>query len=111
MSKISNSADLGSIKDANEFIRQASQAIKETVDTVNGKLEFDTNLKTQTVTVTFLSANTNLSVRHSLKKTGVKYFAVKKTAACDVYDGTGQTNSGTMSLKGTTAATVTLILF
>lgn len=111
MSKVSSTADLGSIKDATEFMKSASAVIKDIVDTANGKLEFDSNLKTQTVSVTFLSANTNTSVSHGLKKTGVKYFAVKKTAACDVYDGTGQTSSSTMSLKGSAAATVTLILF
>ncbi len=111
MSKVSAYSDLGKIKDQDKFMEVASETIKLIVDTVNGKIEFDGNMKTQTVSVTFTAASTSVTVAHGLNKLGVNYIPVKKTAACDVFNGTGTATNSSISLQGTAASTVTLILY
>lgn len=110
MSNISASGDLGKIKEPADFMRAASEVVKDVVDTINGKLEFS-NMKTQIVSVTFTSADSNTTVSHGLKKTGVQYIPISKSAACDVYNGNVAQTSSTISLKGSAAATVSLLLF
>lgn len=109
MSKITP-IDLTNLTDTNDFMRFCSQLVGTIVDTINGKLEFDTNLLTQSVSVTFSATNTDTSVSHSLNKTGVKYIVTSKNAACDVYNGLTAASSSTLYLRGTVATTVTLEL-
>lgn len=112
MSNISAGGDLGKIKEPIDFMREASQVIKDLVDTINGKIEFTSqNMKLQIVSVTFSAANANTTVTHGLKKTGVSYIPISKSAACDVYNGVGTATSSSIFLKGTAAATVSLLLF
>lgn len=110
MPRILTGADLGQIKDPDEFSRQASQVIKEAVDNINGKLEFDKNMNTQTVSVTFPSANTDVAVTHNLMKTDVHYLKSKSDVDCSVYDGAKANTLNTVYLRSTQKATVTLIL-
>lgn len=110
MPKINHYPDLGNIKDPDEFMKHASPVIKGIADIVNGKLGFD-NMNTQTVTVTFPSANTDVVVPHTLNKMGVHYLPAKKSVACDIFDGTGVASINKIYLQSSVAATVTLILY
>lgn len=111
MGKIQSRTDLSSLETPEEFQRHGAQAISNMADVVNGQLEFDKNFKSQTVTVTFTSADTDTSVTHSLKKTNVNYMVVKKSANCSVYDGAGKATANRLFLRSSSAATVTLVLF
>ena len=107
--QISTLVDLTKITDSQTFMRYASQTIQAIINSVNGRLEFDKNMLSQTVKVTFPSAGTAVKVSHKLNKTGVNYLVASKSVACDIYRGTGDTTS-TISLVSTAAASVTLIL-
>lgn len=110
MSKISP-IDLTNIDDTTEFMRYCSQLVGTIVDTINGKLEYDVNLLSQKVSVTFSVPNQDTAVTHKLNKTGVQYIVTSKNAACDVYNGVGAATTSTIYLRGTVATTVTLELF
>lgn len=110
MPKIQTFTGLGNLKDPQEFIRHGSKAIAATADVVNGKLEFDKNLDTQTVTVTFPAANTDVKVDHQLNRIVKGYIVAKKSADCSVFDGQGTSTSNAVYLRSTQAATVTVIL-
>jgi formate dehydrogenase assembly factor FdhD len=110
MAKISGFSALGKVP-PDQFHKEASPVIQETVDTVNGKLEFDTNMNTQTVTVKFPVANTDLAIGHKLNKTTINYLVGSKSVDCSVYNGATANTKNTVYLRSTQAATVTLILF
>lgn len=62
------------------------------------------------IDVEFSGAGVDTPVRHGLSG-ATRYLPVRKTAACDVYDGvdsTGAYESGVLWVRGTAAATVTL---
>lgn len=111
MSRVVAQSDLSNISDEKQFMQYCSKLLSEIVSVINGKTDFDTNLSTQTVSVRFTNANTDLSIPHNLGRTGLKYFAVKKSAACDVYDGATTATKSTIYLRSTVATTVTLVLF
>lgn len=111
MPKIQNHTGLSNIKDTGEFVTRGSQAIQEIGDTVNGKLEFDKNLNTQTVSVNFTTANTDVAVSHNLNKVGVNFIQANSSVACNVFKGKKVSTSNTLYLQSTQPATVTLILY
>jgi hypothetical protein len=111
MPKIQGFVDLGQIKTPDEFIRHGSQAIQSTVDVVNGKLEFDSNLNTKTITVTFAQANTDTPVTHNLGRVPGGYLPGKRSVNCSVFDGTKQDTTTVSYLQCSQPATVTLIFY
>lgn len=111
MSKIQTQAQIDDIKDPEERHTQSAIIIGEIVSKVNGQLEFDKNLLTQTIEVVFTASNTEQKINHSLNKLVYNYFIVSKLAACDVYDGGTDPTSNAIYLKSTVATAVTLILF
>ncbi len=111
MAKILTSVDLSTINEPKEFMRHGSQAIQSIGDSVNGGLEFDKNMKTNTVVVVFASANTDVAVKHKLNKSSVHYLTGKKSVSCDIFTGTRAATTDTIYLQSTQPATVTLVLF
>lgn len=111
MGQINGHTDLSNIKDTTDFIRFASALISNICDVVNGNVQFDSNFKSQTVSVTFPAGATDVSVQHNLNKTGVNYLAARKSAPCDVYTGSGAATNNTVVLRGTAASTVILVLY
>lgn len=104
--------DLTNITDPTEFITYCSQMVGLLVDAVNGGLDFDQNLNTESVSVVFTAANVDVKVPHQLNKSIVKYIVTSKTAACDVYTSPASAfTSSNIFLRGTAPATVTLELF
>ncbi len=103
--------DVSRITDFTSFVRDCSQIIKDLINTVNGRLEFDRNMFTQTVDVTFGAANTEKAIPHNLKVIASDYIVCKKDVACDVYDGVSTNNTTTIYLKCSVSnANVRLIL-
>lgn len=111
MAKITTPSDFSQIQDAPTFMRMCSQFINDLVSLINGKIEFDSNLKTQSMSVTFSAANTDLAVSHSLGKSSVKYIVTSKSKSCDVFNGLAANTTNKLYLQCTQAATVTLELF
>lgn len=110
MGKITNSPNLSNLTDPKEFQRHASIAVGSVVDKINGGLEFDKNFNSQTVSVVFDQANTDVAVAHTLGRTGLKYLKAQSTADCSVYDGSKPATKDTIYLRSTQPATVSLVL-
>lgn len=112
MAKLTTFTDLGRIQDATEFIRFASGAFVEMQSIINGKIEFDLNIASQTKVVFFPSANTDLTLSHNLGKSSINYLVTQKTAPCDIYNGVTKTTDNLVSLRSNAAGvTVTIILY
>lgn len=111
MGQVNGQTDLSNITDPTDFMRFAASTVSNICDVLNGAVEFDKNILSQTVTVTFSAANADQMVNHNLKKAGVKYFPISKSAACDIYSGSATSSTAGINLRCTTAgATVTLVL-
>lgn len=110
MSKLRSFTDIGNIQDVQGLVKYLSQVMLELQPLVNGKIEFDDNIKSKTVTTYFQSANTDVKVGHGLNKI-VSYLVINKTASTDIYHGTGTDTNSYIWLRSTVAGvTVTLIL-
>lgn len=111
MSTIVARADLDELEKFEDFKPKCSEVISEIVSTCNGGLEFDKNIMSQTVTVTFpSSANSEIAISHSLNKEISDYIICKKSVACDVYDGVSASTKRTVYLKCSVANAVVKII-
>ena len=112
MSRVETHGDLGSIKTPEEFMRFCSSFLSDLENAFNGLIEFDQNIKSQTVSVKFDSANVDKEIKHSLNKSSVNFLVANKDVSCDIYHGSGSDTGSTIFLRSTVApATVILILF
>jgi hypothetical protein len=104
--KLNAFPDIGKIDDLKGFIRFASQLIENITDVVNGELEFDSNIKTQTIQVTFSTANADVMVAHKLNKKPVNFEIISKSVACDVYRSSTSADTNSVTYLRCNAATV-----
>lgn len=110
MGKVQAPPNIKAISDPKEFATASAQIHKDTVEQINGRLQFDENLATQTLSVKFPTANADVAISHNLMKTGVKYIKASQSVPCNVYDGSKASNKNTIYLRCDQPATVTLIL-
>ena len=110
MSKIKQIQDLTNISDPTQFMKYSSQLHNDTTDKINGKLEFDKNLATHTVQVTFPTANTTVAVPHNLNKSSVNYMIANSSVGAHVFNGNKKNTSNTVYLQATSPGTFTLVL-
>jgi hypothetical protein len=111
MSKVTIHSGLEDIKEMENYKTASAQLLSDIVSKINGQLEFDKNLLSQTVEVAFTEADVEQVVNHSLNKLIYNYLPINKLVSCDIYDGgTGPTKNA-IYLKSTVATTVTLVLF
>lgn len=111
MSKISKAPDVSNVTDPKEFMRFVSNIISDIVNVINGKLEFDQNIISQTVDVTFDAINTDQAISHNLNRNNLKYIVCKKDQVCSVFNGTTSNSNNTIYLQCDQTAKVSLILF
>ena len=112
MSKITELGDFTNIDDPKEFMRFASRFISQLQDTVNGGLDFSSNVNCQIVDISFPSlANQEFAVTHTLNRTGLNFIVISKNVSCDVYRGSTIDTKSVVYLKCTVAtASVRVIL-
>lgn len=111
MSKVRALSDLGKITDPMQFIRMGAIAIRDIVDVVNGKVEFDVNIACVTVEATFTTANQEVLIPHALGRVPKGYEITKTTAATILYDGTRDPGTQNITLRASLPATVQIRLF
>jgi len=78
---------------------------------VNGRLEIDKNLDVKIVDALFVNANVNTNIVHTLGRAPIGYIVVGKSVNMSVYDGEGERNSNTISLKSSVAGTAKVLFF
>lgn len=111
MSKVSIQTGFSNIQDDATFRRYLSDFASTSADVINGELEFDLNIRSQSKTVTFSSANTDLGIQHTLNRRNLRFIVAGKNAACDIYHGAASDTANLIYLRSTVAqVTVNLIL-
>jgi len=111
MSRMTIQTDLGRIKDLDTLIKYTAQCIQQLNNIVNGNIEFDSNIMSQTISIKFTTANQDTMFIHSLNRKNLKYMVVDKTISCDVYHNSSKDNATQICLACTQATSVTIILF
>lgn len=112
MAQLRGNIDLTNITDTDEYMRWSSQFISDIAGTINGKLEFDNNIWSNTIQAVFTAANTATTFTHKLGKKPNYYVVCRSSVACKIYDAGGTTFSTrtAITLYSDVAATVYLIL-
>ncbi len=110
MSSITESTDMTQVK-PEELPKFVDLFFQDVVKVVNGDLDFQTNFNCKLISVTFGSANTDVSVGHGLGRVPAGYIVTGASAATSVYNGlTGNTNSNIV-LRASAPATVGLLVY
>lgn len=90
---------------ATKQVREVAEAVHTLQDTVT---------EYSIISVTFPAAGVDVEVTHGLGRAPLGYYPIRKSAACDIYDGTpapNRTNTRTVVLRGTAVATCVLRFF
>ena len=110
MGRFTIQTDLGRIKTFDILVKYTAQCIQQLNNIVNGNVELDSNIASQTITVTFKAANSYQLITHNLNKKGLRFFVIDKSTTCDVYHDASQDNVSQIYLACNKATTVTLVL-
>lgn len=111
MGQIQSSVSLGNVNDTEEFMRYSSILHSDTSGVINGGLEFDKNLNTQTVDVTFVVANVDVTVPQSLGRVPTGFLVANLSVASIIYLGSQGFDSSNIYLRASVACTCKVIIF
>jgi hypothetical protein len=81
MSRMTIQTDLGRIEDLPTLIKYTALCIQQLNNIVNGNIEFDTNIASQTVSYTFTSTSTFVLIKHGLNRKNLKFMLVDSDQA------------------------------
>lgn len=109
MSKITAATELDRVK-AEELPRHLAIFASAVTETVNGKLDFQTNFNCQVLSVAFSAASTDTIVAHNLGRVPQGYISLGTTVTMNVYDGAIGWTTSAISLRSTAIGTARLIL-
>lgn len=110
MSKIQSGSTISLVK-PEELTRYITQFLNEVVQVVNGRLEFNANIRGNFRDVSFTAANTNKAVSHGLGRTPQGYIVTKLSANMVVYDGSSDNNEDTIYLRASAIGNATIFIF
>lgn len=112
MGRVIANTNIDDTKEIKDLASKCEIALTDIVSQINGNVEFDKNILTQTVVVTFpATADSQIAINHNLNVIPKGYIICKKSVACDVYDGSTLFDSKQIYLKCTVAnAIVTIII-
>lgn len=110
MAKLTYTTNVEGTKDVATLADKTAQALQDIQNMMNGKVEFDVNLLSQTVTVNFDAIGVDTAVIHKLNKQITGYIPIMKSGPCDIYIGQGQFTTNRIFLRSTAIASVTLVL-
>lgn len=108
MSKITASTDLDRVP-KEKFNKYLVEFLENTVQVVNGQVEFTSNIKGEINQVSFPVADTNVTVTHSLKRDPVGYLVFSVSAAMIIYESSKSLNN--IVLKSSAIGSATVFIF
>lgn len=110
MSKITASFEFDRA-DEKEVMRLITIYAEQVAQTINGKLDFASNLNGKALSVTFSSANANVQVSHGLNRVPIGYIVTSLSASMVVYDGTSANTVSTLNLRASAAGTAGVFVY
>lgn len=95
-----------------EELRRYTEIFRnDVVSLLNGNVSLTDNARTALVTVTFPGASSTQAVEHDLGFTPSGYLVAGKTAAIQVFDGTGTNDERFLYVQASGAGTARLLVF
>jgi hypothetical protein len=80
-------------------------------NTINGNLDFDTNFRSQFVSVEFAATNTDTEINHSLGKRPRGYIIINSNEPMNVYDGNEAFQINKLVLRSDATGGANLLIF
>lgn len=111
MAKVQATSKVATIKEDKDKFRFISIALEDLINQVNGNLEPVKNLKFNTVSVTFSSADSDVLVSHNLGRVISGYIQCGQSAALIVYDGSPISSTSKVNLKASAAGTARILFY
>jgi len=99
------------IKTLEELIRWVGASVEDIVRAINGRISFVENVDAQNITVSFGSANADVSFGHSLDRVPSGWVVISQTAAMSVYLGSKSATRADFTLRSSAVGSVTILLF
>lgn len=85
--------------------------LKDLRDQVNGSLQFDQNLKTQTVHTSFGATNTDVAVSHNLGTVPSGYILAGASAPMSLFNGSKANTASLLYLRSNNVGSATIVVF
>ena len=98
-------------KSFEEFSRWVSVSLEEIIRAINGRIALTENVDAQNISITFSSANADVSFGHSLDRVPSGYVVISQTAALSVYLGSRAGTRDNFTLRSSAVGSVTILLF
>lgn len=111
MSSLTTSSDFGNLKDWEDLKRWITVWARDVESQINGNLDFTANIRCKLIDYTFLLANTEYGISHSLRKIPTGYILVNTNVATVLYNGGSTNTDSVIYLKVNTAATCKILVF
>ena len=111
MSKLKNEFNISQLKTTEEVVRFMSIITDEMQQVINGKIDFDSNIRTNVVDVSFTTANAEKPIAHTLNRVPIGYILVKTNVAVRLYDGATTNTASTIYIKADAIATTKVMVF
>lgn len=111
MAKLPSNYDLSNINDPTQFMQYSSIMNNDMANAINGGLQFDQNMSTQTVSVVFASADTEVVIPQSLNRVPTGYLIGGLSVASIVYTSTTAWTGATIYLKASMPCTALVVIF
>lgn len=111
MPKLRNLFNISNLKTIDDLIKYLSPVLSEISDTINGKLDFDSNIRTSFVTCVFTAANVETAITHTVGRVPMGYILAGSSAVTRLYDGTTANTDSIIYLKSDAAVTARILIF
>jgi hypothetical protein len=112
MGKIKAVTDVGNVESIENLRRYLQQTLSLIVETINGNLELNDNIKLKIVEINFVESNVDTSIAHGLNKIPTGFIQIGSNVASIVYSGVRPADSQFLYLKSNVSpAKVKLLIF
>lgn len=111
MGNVQASSDVTRPKEDADKFRYIQLALQDIIQQLNGNIEITTNLKISIVDTNFASANVNTTINHNLGRVPQGYIEVGKSVSLNVYDGTVNSSTQTITLRSSAVGRAKLLFY
>lgn len=111
VSKLKNQFNISQLKTTDEIVRFLTMILEELTIQFNGKIDFDSNIRTSLVDVSFTTANAEKPITHTLDRVPLGYILAKSNVAVRLYDGATTNTASTIYIKADAISTTKVLIF
>jgi hypothetical protein len=110
MAKLPSIPSFSNVETLDALTRYSSIAVGDIQNQVNGNLQFDANIKSSTVDVSFPAANVDVLVSHSLGQTPSGFLVANLSASASIYQGQTPWDGSSIYLRSSSICSAKIIV-